>query len=399
MKNWFSKDKASSGSESGAPSSHPDEATLIDQPSSLKARKEMSEGERLAADIQSQAMQSAATSRQVPGARPGAPVREEAAALYAAGRAQDAAKVLTRFMQDSRGQVDRRLWYMLFDLYQATDQHLAFERLALLFAKAFNASPPAWEQWGDGQESMLGRNVLVVDGSPLAMNADRVSEFVAAARQASGARLDLSRTILDDGSDAADSMDRLRSLMARLRRHRVRTILMGETRLGEELRQWIGQDLPQSKSAWLLLFEILQWRAEEHQFDTLALQFAARFEQSPPGYEPDGAVAVEPQEEHALSPEASSSSLLIAPSRLDEVLVEGFLTQVDERLRLFGACRIDFSRTRQLSFAAATGMASFFSALGIQPGRIVAVKPTELVLAILEMSGGMSYLGLEPRKR
>lgn len=403
VKSWFSKDKDKSDktgeSEGPLSSAHPDDATLIEPPQVLRTNRELSAGERLAAQIQARAVEESAAIRVVPGARPDAPAREEAAALYAAGRAQEAAKVLTGSMQASRGQVERPVWYMLFDLYQATDQHVAFERLAMLFARAFNASPPAWETWTSAASSLQGRNVLVVDGFPSTMNQDKIVDFVAAARQARQARLDLSRTRFETDASAVDSIERLTNLMARLRRYRVRTLLMGETRLLEELRILIHQELAQSRPAWLLTFEILQWRGEEQQFETLALEYATRFEQSAPGFEPDGVIALNPDDDQDQAPERELTVDLLAPERLEASNIDPFIAAIDERLRRFGAARLDFSRQRLLTFDAATSLAAFLSALGVSPGRIVAVRPTELSLAILEMSGSMAYLGVESRKR
>lgn len=388
------------GSNNSSPvSSHPDEAIILEPSNMLRPSREMTEGEVLAAKINANILSEGASSKLIPGSRPGAPVREEAAALYASGRPQDAAKVLTNYMQAGKGQVEKSIWYMLFDLYQSTDQHAAFERLAILFAKAFGASPPAWEDWSSNLINLLGQNILVVEGYPSNMNSDRVSSFVNVARQAKTARLDLSRVRLEEGDDMIISLNRLREMMSRLRRYRVKTLLMGETRLVDDLKIIVSQPGAQAKAAWLLLFELLQWRGEEQTFENLAFDYAMKFEESAPGFEPDGVIAINPDD---ASQESGPSSIFVTfdvPDYLDANNVKEFLSSIDSRLRSFGSARLDFSKVRQVSFDAATSLASFLNTLGVSPGRVIAAHPTELVAAILEMSGALSYITIEARKR
>jgi hypothetical protein len=338
----------------------------------------------------------------VPGSVEGGDTCEEAAALYAAGRTQDAANVLTNQMQAMRGQVDKRLWYMLFDLYQSTDQHAPFERLAVLFAQAFQASPPAWEQWGSAPLATMGRNVLVIEGFPSGINRDKSQDFIAASRQANEARLDLSRTRLEEvASEANGSIEKLHQLMTRLRRYRVPTLLMGETRLLDELRAVIARP-GDARGGWLLMFEILQWRGEEEAFDDLAIEYAIRFEQSAPGYETSGAIALNPDDTPSEDADAGANdaaSFVVVPEKIESANVDRLLGILDKRLRRFGSARLDFSRVKLLSFDAASTLASFLSSLGVARGRVIISKPTELVISALDMSGAISYVSVEARKR
>ena len=72
-----------------------------------------------------------------------------------------------------------------------------------------------------------------------------------------------------------------------------------------------GQLGAHARQAWLMLFDVLQALGARTEFDTLALEYAARFEQSPPPW-PDGAPEPQPQ-----ATNGSAGTMVRFPARVD----------------------------------------------------------------------------------
>lgn len=333
-----------------------------------------------------------------PGMTEGAGVREEAAALYAAGRHQDASQVLTGAMQASRGQVPPSLWYMLFDVYQATGQKLAFERLASLFAQAFEKSPPSWSGEDGTKVQGSGRNVMVVEGEINAINQDKLVDFIHSARAARSARLDLSRaTMGPDPATRRASMTALVSMLSRLRRYRIPTLLMGDLQLLEQADGIRNLDTQDAVAAWMMTFELLQWHGQEERFEELALRYAMKFEESAPGYEAGQALAVVPGKDKGELVEASGE--VAVPPRVDAANIEKFLLSIDHAIRASGGAHIDASGLKLMTYDAATRMAAYLADLGLPRHVIEVESPNEPIIVLLEMAGASDFVHISPRKR
>ena len=73
------------------------------------------------------------------------PLPQEAALLYAHGRAQDAAAALERAIApNAEHHQDCEAWDMLFDLHRAEADWRAFEQLAARFEASFGLAAPDW---------------------------------------------------------------------------------------------------------------------------------------------------------------------------------------------------------------------------------------------------------------
>ena len=337
------------------------------------------------------------------GLEEGADVRQEAAARFAAGEHKRAIDLLVQQLNKTRGQSPKEIWFMLMDAYQALGQQAAFEKSASMYADFFKTSPPSWEAHvvpGAGQGASMGLNVLVLDGKPSGIHADKLKAFVAESRRVRQARLDLSRTRLDeDQVQRAEDLRSLLALMKKLRRNEVKVLLMGENQLVEGLRSVIQKDLPvpNADQYWLLLLEFMQWRGQETAFDELALQFAQRFGISAPGFEPGGVVAEAPVEE-PVSPKSEMG--LLPPKVLDDAAMELWCEQVEAALPLAeGPLLLDFRKVHQVAFHAAGDLAARLLQWGRPPESYTLAGPSELVLALFEIPGVASQVIVEPRKR
>lgn len=331
----------------------------------------------------------------------GAGVREEAAALYAAGSATRAAEALLTEINTTKGGCPPSLWYMLLDLYQYTNQQQAFEKLAYFFSSHFKQTPPAWDdsELPVGATSS-GLNVLVVDGFLHAIHADKVREFVSAGRADHHARLDLSRARLgEDAASCEAGITGLVRLMARLRQFRVPTLLMGETQLAEQMRSAVAAlSGAEARPYWLLLLEFLQWRGQREAFEDLAFRYAERFAFSPPEFEEEGVVALAPGNDPEPRGGARGRAIQV-PGVIAQAEMTALIAAVGEAIRAPGSLRLDFYRVRSMTYEAASAWAAFLHRSNLDADRIVAVRPSELIVALMDIVGASGLITIEPRKR
>ena len=420
LKKWFGgKDEK----ESGVPSQAPARASKPSQsgshasrpPASTPTRSEpvpvLKNDEGAAAEARAKAaMATMAAAMPITrtmkdlGLEEDAGVREEAAARFAAGEQKMAIDLLVQQLNRTRGQSPRPIWFMLMDAYQALDQQAAFEKSASMYADFFKTSPPSWE--GESTEkkglgASMGLNVLVLDGNPAQIHPEKLKAFLSESRRAQHARLDLSRTRLDeDHVQRVEDLKALLALMRKLRRDEVQVLLMGENQLVEILRTVIQKDLPvpSADQYWLLLLEFMQWRGQENAFDELALQFADRFRLSAPGFEMSGIIAQAPVEAAAPAPESESG--LLPPAVLDEGAMEQWCGRIETALPMADPPLVlDFRAVRQVSFHAAGDFAARLMRWGRSPDTFSLTGPSELVVALFEITGVAPQVAIEARKR
>lgn len=333
-------------------------------------------------------------------------VREEAAALFSVKEHKRAIDLLVGHLNQTSGNSPKAIWFMLMDAYQAMNQQAAFEKSAALFANFFKTSPPSWdddEREGAPSSSSMGRNVLVLDGLPSRVREEKLKDYVAAARLDGHAKLDLSRSRLDeDHSQRVDDLRTLLLLMRRLRRYKVQMLLMGENQLVEVLRTVIQRDLPvpSAELYWELLLEFLQWRGQEEAYEDLAVSYAIRFGRSAPGFELDGIVARAPDDQPREVDQDAGD--LTPPESLEDPEMETWCNRLESALALGREVlplHLGFSRVRQVSFSAAGILAARLRKWEKPAAAFVLSEPTELILALFEITGVAGQVIVEPRHR
>ncbi|MHB1176377.1 MAG: STAS domain-containing protein [Sulfuriferula sp.] len=221
-----------------------------------------------------------------------APGIEEAAMLYASDRADDAIALLKTYLASE--QAGDAQWLMLFDLYRMTRQREAFDRLALDYAVKRETSPPVWvdaatiKQSGKSNSADATKSsgqLFSLKGNLDENSADRITLLQSAAGQGA-IQLDLSgiNAITPAGSRL------LKDALAHLQKNRAQ-LQIASGALISLLQQHTG-DAGQSEPAhWLLLLQLYQVQGKQDEFEDLAVDYAVRFEVSPPSWETPAAVA------------------------------------------------------------------------------------------------------------
>lgn len=204
---------------------------------------------------------------------------DEAAIFHASGQSDMA----ERLLKDLLATDDRRAWHMLFDLYCIQNREKDFDRLALDYAMRFETSPPVWR-------AMAGNNAvskpqpdqtasLELPGLLDKKAAATLREGVEATAKNAAVRIDFSRIAMVDEAGAGECA----RILAAARKARRKLQVSGVDTL-TALLQDLNRATHSRAVHWLLLLELYQTLGQEANFEDLAVDYAVRFEVSPPSW-------------------------------------------------------------------------------------------------------------------
>ena len=71
-------------------------------------------------------------------------LEQELATIFSEGDTTTTINMLRKYLNENKGAVDKRYWYMLMNCYEVIQSKQDFEKVALSFAHLFGASPPSW---------------------------------------------------------------------------------------------------------------------------------------------------------------------------------------------------------------------------------------------------------------
>jgi ABC-type transporter Mla MlaB component len=210
-----------------------------------------------------------------------APELEEAAVLYANGKVGETAALLNRYLLDQPSNHDPLPWYMLFDLYEASDQAEPFEDAAVDFAVKFERSPPTWTSRGKPKTPGQAAPTMVYGEKYGSLERVKQPRFFQDAQNAPYVRLDFSKTQCPD----EDTARALLSDILKLNDMKLPVELLGGPGFAVRLDA-ARQGSRLGESGWFLLMAILQLMGKEEDFENVAVDYAVAFEVSPPSYTP-----------------------------------------------------------------------------------------------------------------
>ena len=208
---------------------------------------------------------------------PQSPV-DEAAILYASGQSDMA----ERLLQDVLTTDDRRAWHMLFDLYAIQNREKEFEQLALDYAMRFETSPPVWQKIGGNSSPKAQQAQTASLELPSLLDrkaTDALRASIAATDAKAAVRIDFSRIEMVDESGA----DECTQILSAARKAKRKLQVIGIDRL-TALLQDLNRATHSRAVHWLLLLELYQTLGQQENFEDLAVDYAVRFEVSPPSW-------------------------------------------------------------------------------------------------------------------
>ncbi|MDP1862431.1 MAG: STAS domain-containing protein [Thiobacillus sp.] len=218
---------------------------------------------------------------------PQSPV-DEAAILYASNQVDVAERMLKEVLATG----DHRAWLMLFDLYCIQNREKDFDQLALDYAVRFESSPPVWQQINGNGPSKSPQEQAASLELPGLLNknaAVSLHESISATNKKAVVRIDFSRIEMVDEYGA----DECAKLLSAARKAKRKLQVSGVDRL-TALLQDLNRATQSRAVHWLLLLELYQTLGQQELFEDLAVDYAVRFEVSPPSWsEVQAAVVVQ----------------------------------------------------------------------------------------------------------
>lgn len=187
-------------------------------------------------------------------------------------------------------------WLSLFDLYRATGQQSAFERVALDFAQHFGRSAPQWVSLPDqlgrmaaGAPLARAENDASAAGEPVDWTAPALLDAWAVRRLAAATAI--RETIrLDWSALTAMAPDAAATLLELLAHWRSRPVHL-EWRAADRLTDALRAATPSGDAGvdavwWQLRMEVYRVTHAPDAFELAALDYCVTYEVSPPSWEP-----------------------------------------------------------------------------------------------------------------
>ncbi len=330
----------------------------------------------------------------------GAAAIEEAAILYANGQAGLVEQMLqAAIAEDMLGDVARKAWWMLFDLYQVTGKQQEFERLSIEYANKFETSPPTWTgnntQEAPKSTATSGAAPIIsfngkLDGGCVKLT-DRMRKLAETQRTL---RLEFARVTEVDPAGCRLLLDVLKTLQ----KSGHDLVLVGASELLDKVHAIleVGRR-DDTEDGWLLLLELLQLLNREKEFEEISIDYCVTFEVSPPAFvAPKSKITTAQAEASANAAPAQDCFTMPAliEGRIDNLIV-AIAAYADEHEPAIIDCaqlaRVDFNAAGRLL----TGLAPF---CGNGKAVIEFHHVNHLVAELLNVIGLQDIVRILPRK-
>jgi anti-anti-sigma regulatory factor len=335
-------------------------------------------------------------------------VLETAALMHASGQLEAARTVLEEAIATEPETAGMPLvWLALLDLYQQSGNQVAFERYGMEYAVRFEQSPPVWvsrnvltsgsraPDAGEFSSKVeVKRARIQLDGKidadnktlmePLLLNLD--------APEKEAYQVDLTRSVLIDEEGALH----LAQVLAKVRRLQMNIVLdpWPQTLFYETKRRAVNTTGKEGEGYWQLWLELLQWHQDETLFEVCALDFALRFEVSPPAWEPARGLPVQQPATAAMKEaaveivqEASLAPNMIAWRGVLQGAHAPQLEAFKERLPLYDELVIDMHGVLRVDFSYGGALANLVVRTENAKKRVTFIRTSPMVLTLLLLVG------------
>lgn len=318
---------------------------------------------------------------------------EEAAVLYANGKVGEAAALLNRYLLDHPDNRDTLPWYMLFDLYEASNQPEPYEDAAVDFAVKFEHSPPTWAP--RGQLKVVTAPVPLMSFGEKFGNIERVKlqRFMQDAREAPFVRIEVSKAPAPDEEvatvmfDVLQQIDKLRKPVELIGGPGF-AVRLGAAHQGDRL----------GETGWLLWLSTLRLLGKEADFEDTAVGYAVAFEVSPPSYIPPLALPVRGGE----PPGATRANGRECAFPLSGIIGPGTEIQLAELARFAEGRKqldIDLAEVTRIDFAAVGLLLETLINLAQGDRKIQFTEGNEMVNTLLKIVGANQFAAVLGRTR
>ncbi|MCL2298394.1 MAG: STAS domain-containing protein [Proteobacteria bacterium] len=339
-------------------------------------------------------------------------VLETAALMHASGQLEAARTVLEEAIATEPETAAMPLvWLALLDLYQQSGNQVAFERYGMEYAARFEQSPPVWVprvSLASGQRPSSAEasskvevtsERIQLDGKITAVNKTLIEPLlhILDAPEKEAYQVDLTYLDLSDEEGALY----LAQALAKVRRLQLNIVLEPWPQdLVEEAKiravNTVGKG---GEGYWQLWLELLQWQQDETLFEVCALDFALRFELSPPAWEPARGL---PLQQPTAAAETTKATETVTADVQEEVILppnmivwrgvlQGAhapqLAAIKERLPLYDELVIDMHDVPRVDFSYGGALANLVARAEGAQKRVVFIRTSPMVLTLLLLVG------------
>lgn len=320
------------------------------------------------------------------------PELEEAAVLYANGKIGETATLLNRYLLDHRDNHDPLPWYMLFDLYELSDQSAPFEDAAVEFAVKFERSPPTWTPRDKPKVASQPAPLMTYGEKYGTLERVKLARFFQEAALAAYVRLDVSKTLAPDEETACAIL----SDILRLHEMHKPVELIGGPGFAVRLDA-ARQGGRLTESGWFLLLAVLQLLGREEDFENAAVDYAMTFEVSPPSYTTPRPLPAK----HGTTAQAATAAPEIAFKLIGQI-GPGSESQF-KKLKQYAEGRtqveIDLSQVSRIDFSVVGLLLETLIDISGSGAKILFKEGNELVNTLLHIVGASQFAAVLGRTR
>lgn len=337
---------------------------------------------------------------------PNLPIEEAVANIYSEGDYRLAIDSLKTFINKHKGTVDKKIWFMLLDVYEAVEDKESFEKTALAYANSFGTSPPSWiKTTTENKSIMAGKNILFLS-SFKQDDVNHFKDFIKASKEEKFCRLNISQ--LNFGNVSLSSLKLFHKLLTDIRKIKVKTLFIGEVELINFCKSYINPNNTKNLNPifvenesffWILLLEIYQWFGKYDEFKDLAYAYATKFELSPPGWDNDGSIILSSNEDESTTNNQQEN----IPKEINPSNINIFLDIISNRI-ISNNLEIDCSEIIRFDFSAAGEISHFIQSFweknpNLNNVKIVLKNINEPILTLFHSLGTTEFVSIIPKKR
>jgi ABC-type transporter Mla MlaB component len=342
-------------------------------------------------------------------------IEEEIATIFSEGDDKLAIQTIKNHFKDKQGNVDQRIWFMLMDLYQILKDTHEFEKVALSFAQAFGTSPPSWfgETTVENKKDSLGggKNMIILEPVLDASYTEKFKELFKSAKKENFCRINVSQCKFEQNEPAI--LEKFLKLLIDLKKSKIISVLMGDNNLVNFCKKFIDDANfkkhinpafnDNEQVVWLIYLEILQWKGQHEEFENVALNFAEKFEVSPPGWNDADVMDLNKLGKDLTDTTTNSNNSLILDKNLNDNNINTLLDCISVGFEKSDYVEIDLSTVERIDFSAAGAISFHIQKIWSNPEyehkKVILKHPNELIIVLLHMVGATEFLHIVPRNR
>lgn len=329
------------------------------------------------------------------------PPAQEAAVLFAANFPAPAESILKAETLSASGRSNKQPWFMLFDLFEVTQNRTEYDELSLAFTMRFEQSPPAWAgstlaasdpRRTQGRER---KDQFALKPNALGELAPEIEKFLAFAESMGTVRLELGKVASITTGEAA----LLAAALQRLRRAGMPMWFNGADSLETVLRATFNERASEAtRSFWLLLFELYVLQGKTDPFEELGLEYAVVFEISPPNWEVyvNSVAASVARATPASEPAAANAGFSL--KGVISTASQNQFADLAAHAAALGEVVVDMGKVLRIDFMAGGQFFEVVKAIHLAGKRVILSNISELNAALLEAFGFNRHAILIRRK-